>query len=1828
MADFTAQRDRTRASVAHAEQAREAAARAREQVARLRAELAELRRTADDPAARPVIADREQALASAEAAVEAADYQLREAAAAERAALVDFARQADPRVATPQLSGEFPVLLGPVRVETRFTGDELLVRIFPDEWQLDAFEDRLTGRELRTARLFWVQTWLAAGDRGGRLAAWRGLVATAGASRAAWIVEQHRPVNPADEPRRTHPDQVFLVVAGDEPLSGPERAAVRTYWRKRRGAQHDASAVAEAEAGLAAAVGAERAGVLRKRRPAGLRHPIRDGERVELAFLDLPKVPDSEVKPASWTRAAQAKLLPDRFVVLGYAGGEEVVNAAGEACAERLVVGPDPSIAAAEQVQALPDGTLRIPADLAWLTDFDEAVRLGLGMRIRLDERSRDGLDRLLVLGLRLRNSPEHGAEDLERLLADHQRGNTGLSLLPQGTPTNNTERKSAGFGHEDEAETSFVDVFERPHGGVGPDEWARKTDGQWLAELLGIDPKALRTVRHFDAGDQREARAMNAALWPATWGYFLQTMLHPIFTAETVQETRDFFVRYVSGRGPVPAMRIGRQPYGILPTTAYSRFVVPPAQKHRLQLHQLLTAAAADWAQLAGQVPHLGTDGDPYHLLLGILGLHPNSVELHQRYAQSVEDYYNRLNLSGDGPDVIAALTGLGMVSALRELLRRLGYRAGAPDPDLAGRLFTGRQHALLGPLVDDRPPSETTPVRAYTEDGRNYLRWLERSARHSLELIRLEDGFIGDQPPRALLYLLLRHGLLLGWQDAGLKLAAEHPGHPHDPDPTFAQRREPPFVHVRGASPRTESRFEQLYSPDPDLTGEPETLVGEFITRVVGQRPATRELGEQVSAIDLLADLPTARLERLLIEHLDCAAYRLDAWRIGMVTERLFKMRYGPGGPHAQRGVHIGSYGWLENVRPNQTRPRPVKLDGELAKIFTPPGAAPLGQDPHNGGYIHAPSLNQATTAALLRAGYVTDATPENAGTLAVNLSSERVRHAMALLEGIRGGQSLGALLGYRLERGMHDRHAVAEVDRFIGALRTAFPLRARRLPDTEAPPGTAIEEMEARNVVDGLELVRHVTRTGATQYPFGLNGLPPATAAQALVINTEVAGLLDVNDAVADLAVAEGVHQAVMGNMDRAGSTLDAFAKGGFPPEPAVVQTPRSGITITHRIGLHLRSGLSSDSTPVPGVAATARSAGEPAVNDWLAGRLPALDDIGCVVSWTVDAPSTPVSPDSEHRVVVTPKQLGIQPLDLLASVRTDVEPAMTDLDDRIIGYVQATHAPPADTAFEIRYTEPIPDMVTFFELSALVSALRGLLVGTRSLRPSDLTRPAGDDPVEAGIDDAVELPRARITAVRDALAGLGGDVADYVTDAAAAAADPATAVSMVDSLGARLGDLFARAGGFGLARSGWSEFVGWRRAVYLDTLVAVAPVVDRFTATLAKADQTIAAYDALPPTAEAAQRFGILQPTERLLTTAPTSPRPDDPAVLRATVGTRRAEFAARRDALTGLAGTSRPTLAGLLADLRALLPITAFDPVDLDITPIEERVHTFVHDLLARARGLGDEIDARLVAADAALAAYDGTTPGPARVEAATNALRALLGLDAIVVAECSLATAQATEWHHAYTGSGGLLAHLDRDFPVDDWLHGAARVRAPLRYWERVVLLTAALGRGEPELVPIQLPHRPGDPWLGLEYPATHAIDGDRLLYTANYATPFAPGQPVCALLLDEWTEVIPEPTQATGIACHFDRPGAEPPQAMLLVTPPRETGPWDFDDLVAALHDTLDLAKSRAVEPAQLDGTGYAQLLPATVLTATRHPITISTDLARNNLAEEQPDG
>jgi hypothetical protein len=49
-------------------------------------------------------------------------------------------------------------------------------------------------------------------------------------------------------------------------------------------------------------------------------------------------------------------------------------------------------------------------------------------------------------------------------------------------------------------------------------------------------------------------------------------------------------------------------------------------------------------------------------------------------------------------------------------------------------------------------------------------------------------------------------------------------------------------------------------------------------------------------------------------------------------------------------------------------------------------------------------------------------------------------------------------------------------------------------------------------------------------------------------------------------------------------------------------------------------------------------------------------------------------------------------------------------------------------------------------------------------------------------------------------------------------------------------------------------------------------------------------------------------------------------------------------------------------------------------------------------------------------------------------------------------------------------------------------------------------------------------------------------------------------------------------------------------------------------------VNESLDLAKKRAIEPAQLDLTTAARFLPATITATTNYAITISATLAAAN--------
>lgn len=1718
-----------------------------------------------------------------------------------------------PPLIAAELSDDFPVLLGPVRLEVRFTDSHLLVRVFPDEWSIDKFEDKLTQAEIDVVDAYWTALWRAGGDPAAEEAAWHELVTQIPAGRATWLLTQHAPANPADRPA-VAPGTTVLAVVTPQPVAANDRQPTITYWTAIWRAHGDRAAIHAADVALLAAVGATRATAIRARRPVGLT-PVPPGatDAVAVAFLVLPPVAPERIRPQAWTQPARASLLPDRFQVIGYVGGLQVFSVTGLPVRDTLLVSPDPAATADVDKPKIDEATgeLHVPPALRWLTDFGAAVDAGMGVEVPLEPAFHDRVDRLIVVGLRQRTGPEETATALGTLITNQLRSPNGYSLLPQGTPTNNTEQAPAGRSEQDEADAALRSLGIAAEAAGAAGDGRDKTDGQWFTELLGLDPAVLTGMPGADGTDQREARAAGTALWPATWGAYLTTTLHPIISADVAAQTRAFFVRYVSGRGPIPAVKIGRQPYGILPTTAYSRLTWPATATHRRGLAKVLDAVAADWATAAAaHVDHLGRPGggpagDPHQRLLDILALQPTSAEYHQRYAMSVADLYNRENLRGGGPSVVTALSTLNMAPPILSLLARFGYQVDAqhPGPDLVQRLFTDVQQPLLGPLVDGRPLSETEPLPAHA----NYLQWLATFGGTDLETIRLEDGFADGRPPAALLYLLLRHGVMLGWADAARRLAGLSVS---APDPLFIQISDTIPAELR------ESRFLRLYSPDVTVTGSQTQLVREFLPSVIGTAPATAELAEQLAAIADLAGVPTARLDRLLAEHLDCATYRLDAWRVGLVTERLHELRFGPDGTAApKRGLHIGAYGWLENIARKDKALIDVPLTGDLAAVFK---TATARRDPDNGGYVHAPSPSHATTAAILRAGHLANRTSAKEDMFAINLSSNRVRIALSLLDGLRQGQSLGALLGYRFERALHDRHRdggpgaePVELDRFITPLRGAFPLRAGRLQDLQPGDHTAVELVEARTVIDGLALVRRATRDPARpHYPYGATGLPTdPNGTEKQVMDEEVQNLVDIHDALADLAVAEGAHQALLGNTDRASATLDAYSKEGFPPEPAVVQTPRSGVTLTHRLGLRLPPA------GVPGT--TPRAMAEPSVDDWLTDLLPSRLTLAAVVTW-----NDPVTGAAKQRVV-TQFDIGLAPIDLLWAVRPVDQAQLTDLDDRILGVVADKDQPRPDAPLTIRYTTRINNKITFFEASPLIAALRALLTTSRPLRTTDLM-PAGSV-VDRSADDAVKVPRERPAAVRKALTDLRKDVQDYLDDLVPIVGNRAQVLHDIDDLLTGYANLVAAAGRFGMLRSGWGEALLWRRGVYGDLLAAVAAVADRMGATLANADALIAAYDALPASTPNAERFRILQQAEALLTTKPTVPRPSTPKKLRDIVGDRRQAFAARRQALAGQAGSSKKVLSGLYADIAALLPISDFDPIGFDLTPFGDRIVEHAAELLTRAKALAADIDTRLEATKTMLADYDAAVTDPDRARIATTGLQAMLGDDVLIVPVFTPPAQLNADWKNAVDDSDDLVEHLvdeqGRDFPVDDWLHGIARVREKPRLWERVALLSDAFGQADPALTPIQLPYQEHDHWLGMEFHEDSDITKDRVLFTAHYPKKLTfGGSTHCGLLFDEWTEVVPADRETTGLAVHYDGPDSEPPQVMLLVTPPGQDG-WASDDLVAAITETFDLARLRAVEPAHLDDTAYAHLLPATLLSATRQPITISTDLAVTNL-------
>jgi hypothetical protein len=176
-----------------------------------------------------------------------------------------------------------------------------------------------------------------------------------------------------------------------------------------------------------------------------------------------------------------------------------------------------------------------------------------------------------------------------------------------------------------------------------------------------------------------------------------------------------------------------------------------------------------------------------------------------------------------------------------------------------------------------------------------------------------------------------------------------------------------------------------------------------------------------------------------------------------------------------------------------------------------------------------------------------------------------------------------------------------------------------------------------------------------------------------------------------------------------------------------------------------------------------------------------------------------------------------------------------------------------------------------------------------------------------------------------------------------------------------------------------------------------------------------------------------------------------------------------------------------------------------------------------------------------------------------------------------------------------------------------EWLRISSLVRAPLDRFHRLTMLQRALTGAPPALTVTQVPYAPSTAWVALPFAdeASRPVSGTLglALFAAN-AIPAANAS-WSGLLLDEWTELIPSREENTAVAFHYDDPGAEAPQAVLIAVPPDNSEQWSLETVIAVLRETLEAGKLRAVDGDLLGS--LSQLLPATYLAVNARDDTVS---------------
>jgi hypothetical protein len=1046
-----------------------------------------------------------------------------------------------------------------------------------------------------------------------------------------------------------------------------------------------------------------------------------------------PSIGQTADRPAAWTRPAEARLLPDRWLVVAFRGGGEVRRALSEPVREPLALSPDPAEYDETRLVDVSGDGLALDPELVWMVDFAAAEKAGMAVRLPVDATDvAEGFEQLVVVGVKASLEPDEAGKRLGELLAGHHYGR-GLAFVPQGTPTNNTAERPAGWPPQDEGgRASFT--LERE--GLAVEQ---ASDGKRFATAIGVAGRLVDELPHLSGADlagDRAARAMNDALWPITWGYHLEQMLAPGFGQAAIDDVHRYFSAYVRGRGPYPAVRVGETPYGVLPVSSLAAWApAAGANAPEALLPSALSVLQELWRRQTDAVARITGGGDPDAELLDVLAMDASAREVRLRDVWGADFIgnlftfygYDFFQLTVDDWDKWK-LRRQAVAAQVRALLTAVGRPPPplAADPRIARVGLKKNSYRYGFPLVTDDPLSDTEPLRSTLlplTPQLNYIDWIRGAS-----WMELRKPFGGERPP--LLFLLLKHALLVQYASNALEIRIANGL------ATNAERREPELVGVpigAAGTPRPPI-WDRFSAPVPALTGA--LPLGDFLIK--GGEPETKASDACRDALRLLAPLPTGELERLLTETLDVCSHRIDAWITSLATQRLEAMRLAN-----PEGCHLGAFGFVEDLRPlvaDAVEER--SLDG--GTVYLQRGS---------GGYVHAPSLTHAATASVLRSGYLNRA-GEAQKPFALNLSSTRVRDALWLLDAVRQGQPLGAILGYRFERRLHERSvedSALNLEQFIQPLRDRYPLVAGKgFAGVAASTATA-----ARNVVDGLALWRR-----RDESPFdGLSATP--SGAQLAAMEEELRRIDISLDACADLLVAESVHELVRGSTSGAGASLEAMAEGKRPPEPEVAIAPRGGPTLTHRVAVVLGGAQAPSAGPAWPTDPTPRAEAEEHLDGWIGAILGNPASVRCRVSVAGRQEEivtlSDLTADREGRTL-------LRAIDVLAlAAESSPGAGAAELDRRVADAFIAKHGLTTEPSeVEITYTpDPDWDRATtrsFLDVLEVARALGRVIGGSRPLEPADLLPPE-----RKGDADAIDTADLQARADR-ALEALGEEISN--------------------------------------------------------------------------------------------------------------------------------------------------------------------------------------------------------------------------------------------------------------------------------------------------------------------------------------------------------------------------------------------------------------------------------------------------------------------------------